>query len=211
MILRETKNKFIVKRLLTTNMPMAVCQDERFILVDTGRTKAKDALLKELNKMTKTLKLELVFLTHSHHDHIENLVEVYDAYKPKVIIHKSEKATIEKLIGEEDLLTFENELDLETLGFHAKIIHTPGHSDDSSSLIVDGEVALTGDSLPDFNTKPWATKLKVVPTMNLESFHRLLDLNCDCYIPAGKKTVHTKGQLRDLYLRYEMGERIYEL
>ena len=37
--------------------------------------------------------------------------------------------------------------DMKALGFNGYILHTPGHSPGSQSIIIDNEIALAGDSM----------------------------------------------------------------
>jgi glyoxylase-like metal-dependent hydrolase (beta-lactamase superfamily II) len=75
-------------------------------------------------------------------------------------------------------------LDLSSMGINAYIIHTPGHSQGSISIIVDDEFALVGDTL--FGKKkgavfpPFADDAKEM----IKSWKRLLGTNCQVFLPG---------------------------
>ena len=91
------------------------------------------------NQIKKQKQIDQVIITHSHHDHIKNLpkinekysAEVY-AYKPKNIPVKAEK--------------LENGQKIEIAEMPFKVIHTPGHKNDSICLYQpENKILFTGD------------------------------------------------------------------
>lgn len=77
----------------------------------------------------------------------------------------------------------EDKYDLSSFGFNAYIIHTPGHTYGSMSIIVDNEIALVGDAMSGlFNSicPPFALDTKLMA----ESWKRLLDTGCSVYLPS---------------------------
>ena len=66
----------------------------------------------------------------------------------------------------------------------AYLLHTPGHTSGSISLIIDDEIALVGDAL--FHILPWS----VFPPFGndidqlIESWKKLLGTGCRLFLPA---------------------------
>lgn len=120
---------------------------------------------------------------------IEKLVASYQPVKPDIL--------------------FESELDLKHTGFDARIIHTPGHTKGSSSLVM-GESAFVGDVMFNFrgNIFPgFADNGKQV----VESWKKLLDLDVQWFYPAHGKRVsrehleaeaERKGIISSFHLRF---------
>ena len=145
----------------------------RNILVDTGRKKFRAELVGRLQGL-HVARLDAIVLTHTHFDHAENAAFIREKHNAKVIVHRSEagflergrsplpkgtvaltklvvalfakkiEATVDYEPCSPDLL-MEDGLDLSGFGFAARLLHTPGHSRGSISMIVDNEMALVGD------------------------------------------------------------------
>jgi len=88
-------------------------------------------------------------------------------------------------------ITFEENLNLQQYGFDAQIIHTPGHTIGSSSLLL-GDKAFVGDAMFNFRGMIYpgfADDEKQVG----RSWEKLLDLDVKWYYPAhGKRLTKTK-------------------
>jgi len=199
-----------IQRLLTTNLPMSVVQNGNMILVDTGRAKGQESMFKKLNKICSNEEFKLIILTHTHPDHIETLASIAKKWDVKVLVHSSEAQNIVAHIDHERIIEFEDSFDLNDIGINGVVIHTPGHSPGSSSVILNNEIALVGDHIGDFFTKPWAKNNKKVSNSSLKSMERLLNLGCKLYIPAHKKNWFEYDQLNAVYQRYVNGEAVYE-
>jgi hydroxyacylglutathione hydrolase len=97
--------------------------------------------------------------------------------------------------------------DLNNLGFDGYLIHTPGHSPGSMSVIIEAEIAIVGDTMFGvFNESvfpPWAAK----PREMVKSWAKLLDTGCSIYLPA-----HGAGRSKELLQRqYDKYKRAYDL
>ena len=98
---------------------------------------------------------------------------------------------IEKMIARYDPveadIVFDEKLDLSDLGFDGYLLHTPGHTGGSSSLIL-GEKAFVGDAMFNFRGMifpGFANDEKMVG----ESWKKLLALNVKWFYPAHGKRV----------------------
>lgn len=90
----------------------------------------------------------------------------------------------------------DEEYDLSPLGLDARIIHTPGHSSGSMSVIVGSSVALSGDAIfgvfPGSIFPPFASDIPAL----VRSWGTLLDTSCSVFLPA-----HGGARGRDLLER----------
>ena len=98
----------------------------------------------ELDKVFSTLKrngwtAKYIINTHSHFDHVLGNDQVAGVTGAKIIQHQDSK--LDKDIAVKDGQTIE-------LGnTRLLVIHTPGHSEDSICLVVEGKLVFTGDTL----------------------------------------------------------------
>jgi hydroxyacylglutathione hydrolase len=95
-------------------------------------------------------------------------------------------------------------LDLKEFGFEAYIIHTPGHTIGSMSIVVDNEVALVGDTL--FGIFKWSVFPPYANDVKqlVKSWGILLDTNCPVFIPS-----HGSANSRSL-VQNDYDKRNYE-
>jgi hydroxyacylglutathione hydrolase len=197
-----------------------ICRGEFNILVDTSPgsyRKRLDSLLKKLN----ISKIAYLVLTHSHYDHAENASFIKETYGARVIINQDEAGFLERgeNIVPKGTNPFSGVLisifsrlfirlaryepctpdisagtyyEFKEAGFNVHIIHTPGHTTGSMSVIVDNEIALVGDAMfgifrgrimPPFGND----KAQIV-----KSWGTLLDTDCRIFLPS-----HGKPRLRD--------------
>jgi hydroxyacylglutathione hydrolase len=81
-------------------------------------------------------------------------------------------------------IQIEDSFDLSEFGYYARIIHTPGHTSGSLSVIVDDEIAIVGDTLfgevPNSVFPPFADNVQQLIT----SWGMLLETRCDLFLPA---------------------------
>ncbi|MDF2880799.1 MAG: Zn-dependent hydrolase, glyoxylase [Clostridiaceae bacterium] len=150
----------------STNCYLLQC-NEGWIMIDAGWPETFPQLmhlLKQQNVNTGDIKYLLV--THFHPDHA-GLAQNFKDLGVKLIVHETQTAFVDKLNNffknktkaDYKDITHENNIVvssdeskrlLKKLGIEGEIIKTPGHSDDSVSLIIDKCCAFTGD-LPKFS------------------------------------------------------------
>jgi hydroxyacylglutathione hydrolase len=208
-ILKGRSNSFLIN------------QENNYILTDTGRKNSRKELSGKLNKILGEDKLSCLILTHTHFDHVENAASIKEKYGTKLIVHKSEAEYLKQgnaplpkgtnlaagfivdILGKgmqskynyepvvPDIIV-EEKYELSSFGFDAYIIHTPGHSIGSISIIIDEEVAIVGDTLhgvfPNSAYPPFADNPKIM----VESWNKLLETGCELFLPGHGKAVSRK-------------------
>lgn len=142
------------------------------ILVDAGKPKMEDELDGAFREAGVDPKgVQLIVATHGHLDHIGSIAHAQRTTGGKVLCHRSfsdrlvngeiEPAVPRNLLGRvlnlmtglagfkyrgiEPDITLDEEFDLDEYGVPGKVIHTPGHSQSSVSIMLDNGEALIGD------------------------------------------------------------------
>jgi glyoxylase-like metal-dependent hydrolase (beta-lactamase superfamily II) len=150
-------------------------QDKGMIMADGGAPKKAKEFTKATEKIgINTHDIKLIILTHGHWDHIGSVKEIKEVTGAKIALHHLEKEWLEKslkpmppgvttwghtlgkimtvllplisiprtnvdvVIGNEGLL-------LDGYGIPGKVIHTPGHSPGSVSILLETGEAFVGD------------------------------------------------------------------
>jgi hydroxyacylglutathione hydrolase len=152
-------------------------QDEGTIIVDTGSEKAREKYLETFSEAgIRPEEVTLIIVTHGHSDHFSFAGELKKITKapvlchnlaitalrtgkdPEFVLRKVDQTEFLEFISGLDLtvhstvepdLTFDSEFDLAPYGVSGKVIHTPGHSDCSTSVVLDSGEAFVGDMLID--------------------------------------------------------------
>lgn len=190
-----------------------VSNGEKYILIDTSLNFFWKELRDKLEKLgVGSGNLVALILTHTHFDHAENAHNIKAYMNPKVITHLLEKNNLEHgenpyIIGTVSItkilstingrnidwlfkykpcsvdIEVKDRFELDKLGFKGYILHTPGHTKGSMSIIID-EYAFVGDSMygvvPKCIKPPFATEEGIMQN----SWKRLLDTNCSMYLPG---------------------------
>jgi hydroxyacylglutathione hydrolase len=221
----RTKSGYkIIKALSGRSNVFLLTNGEKNILVDTspGRLwKKLDRRLKSLHIRC----IDYLVITHAHYDHAENAFRLKTRYNVQVIVHKSEAndlssggngkidgtnafarfmiKILSKLLAGKmafepcapDLLVDEK-MDLNGMGFNAYILHTPGHTPGSISLIVDDEIALVGDCMFGVFKGSAFPPFALNTGQMIESWGKLLNTGCSLFLPS-----HGSADSRELVQR----------
>jgi len=208
----QTKYGTLVERLLWGwSSVYLVSFNNHYILVDTGPAVMSGTLLKKLLYLGIT-HIDALVLTHTHFDHTGSAAVLKEKFKMPVIVHHSEAKYLESGISPlphgsipptkfiynlgaarvehkfrvkrviPDILVDES-FDLSVFGLNARLVHTPGHTKGSCSMIIDGQIAISGDTcvslLPGRAFPPWADD----PETLVKSWKTLLDTGCELFLP----------------------------
>lgn len=192
--------------------PVIIKGENQYILVDTGPEKKMNELLDQFRMHNVDPgKIKLIVLTHTHYDHTGNLPELKELTGAKVVVNRREAEWLRTgqmpiprgtnifsrmIVGLGDFLMpgyasprpfeadifVDDELDLSPWGVEGKIIHTPGHTEGSQSVII-GSHGITGDCF--FNIKgivfpPFANN----PAQLLETWQKLFDMGIETIYPG---------------------------
>ncbi len=87
----------------------------------------------------KKLKAKHIINTHSHFDHVFGNDEVAKMTGATVIQHTNSRLRKDISVAENDVISIGS--------INLRVLHTPGHSEDSICLIIDKEAVFTGDTL----------------------------------------------------------------
>ncbi len=149
----------------------------RPILVDTGSPGSLQRLLDTLDQYRVNLRdIALIVLTHAHHDHFGNAAELKRLTGAPIAVHKADAAALESGKGADvvpvttmarvatslmggrlrsegvkaDIL-LGDVFSLNEYGIAGRILHTPGHTPGSVSILLDTGEAIVGDTIMAMN------------------------------------------------------------
>jgi glyoxylase-like metal-dependent hydrolase (beta-lactamase superfamily II) len=209
----QTKSGYSVSNILPGRSNVFLLSGNgKYILID-GSPGYKWEKLKASLTNLGIRKIDFLILTHTHYDHAENASKIKEEYGAVVIVNKREADYLQKgenivphgtifltrfIINKispafSDKLNYEpcqpdilvdQLLDLHVFGFNAHIMHTPGHSPGSQSVIVDDEIAIVGDSMfgifPQSIFPPFAFNEYEL----IKSWGKLLETDCYTFLPS---------------------------
>jgi len=231
----KTKSGYKIIRILSGRSNAFIINNGTVcIMVDSSRSNQWPKLQKRL-RILQIEHIDLLILTHSHFDHAENARKLKEEFQAEILIHKSEadylrngdsplpQGTIAftriilklfasllqprlKYQGVAGDIEVASRFDLNPWGCNAYIIHTPGHTQGSISLIVDDEIALVGDAMVGERKtsifQPFADDIEEA----VRSWKRLLDTDCLTYLPAHGGAIKRELVLKE-YERRQTGGR----
>jgi len=186
--------------------------EKGFILVDAGMPGELDKIEKALAEENAALKdIQLIIITHVHYDHVGSLSLLQEKTNAKILVHEKEKEFLEKgktdfpagtvfisklisklsnLISESKFkalspdITIDDNYELKQYGINGEVIHTPGHTRGSISVIINGEDIICGDTLFNFMPHsvypPFANDKKQL----IESWRKIKTYNCKRFYPG---------------------------
>jgi glyoxylase-like metal-dependent hydrolase (beta-lactamase superfamily II) len=190
-------------------------QDKEIIMIDGGAPGKIKAFIKGIGKLSiKPEQIKLVVLTHGHWDHIASVKGIKEKTGAKIAIHEKEKEWLEKGLkfmppgvnlwgrfldkaitvflplldvpaAQSDIVIGNKGLSLSEYGISGRIIHTPGHSPGSVSVLLD-----TGDVfVGDMAMNKFPLTLRPGFTIFAEDFDRLKE-SWRMLLDQGAKTVY---------------------
>jgi hydroxyacylglutathione hydrolase len=152
-----------------------IVRDEGTIMVDGGAPKKAKEFTKSIKKLSiKPGDIQILILTHGHWDHIGSAKEIKELTGAKIAMHEREKEWLEKSLKplppgvtpwghvfkgimtmfiylvhipstEVDVVLGNEERSLGQYGIAGKVIHTPGHSSGSVSIVLEKGDTFVGD------------------------------------------------------------------
>jgi hydroxyacylglutathione hydrolase len=208
-----TNNGYTIYRLLDgRSNSYLICTGNGNILVDTGRKNKKSILLKKLQK-NKIGKVDWLILTHTHFDHCGNARFLQEQLKCEVVVSEKGINMAKKGFARlprgtntfsKTLSNFGNRFiarpfqfksfcpdhtvdeffSFSIPGIDVELIETPGHSDDSISVIVNNEIALVGDTMFGIFKNSIFPPFADNPSNMVESWKKLLETDCQMFLPG---------------------------
>jgi glyoxylase-like metal-dependent hydrolase (beta-lactamase superfamily II) len=98
----------------------------------------------DLDKVFRPLKrngwkTKYIINTHTHFDHVLGNEQVSEMTGAKIIQHENSKLTKDISVTHDDQIEIGN--------IKLRVLYTPGHSEDSMCLLLEGQLVFTGDTL----------------------------------------------------------------
>ena len=203
----------IIQLQIGLTAPVLILNGDNSVLVDASVQGKTDEFLKAFKQYALDPgQIKLIVLTHVHYDHAGNLEELREITGAKVVVNRREAEWLRTglvpiprgtnwwsrlivVLGdllmpgyasprpfEADILV-DDRLDLSPWGIDAEIIHTPGHSVGSQSVLLGREI-IAGDCF--FNIKglshfpPFADDRQQL----LDTWQKIFDLDVDFIYPG---------------------------
>jgi hydroxyacylglutathione hydrolase len=189
-----------------------ICTTRENILVDSGKKNKRSLLLENLKKLHVD-KVDWLILTHTHFDHCENARFLQNKFNCKIVvsdkgypmaergyaIHPRGTNPFTKIISQLGNLfflrlshyqrfipdhTYDEFFSFSIPEINIDLLATPGHSDDSISVIVYNEIALVGDAMFGIFKNSIFPPFADDPAEMVESWAKLLDSNCHTFLPG---------------------------
>ena len=208
-----------------------ILNGKKLLLVDTGRKNKRKILISRIDEYQKNgYSLEGLILTHTHFDHAENAAALKERFEIPIFVHGNESVYLSRgenppnrgtyfltrclmYLWEKKLKQYfryepakfdypvADKYNLDPFGFDAYLIHTPGHSQGSMSLIVDNEIAIVGDAM--FGVFKWIVNPPFADDskMMIRSWGKLLDTGCTVFLPS-HGTANGRELLEKQYNKY---------
>ncbi len=209
--MNENKEIQIIKIRAGISNCYIIKNDKKSIMIDSGSKGLNKIENIFRSNNIKYHDIGLIIVTHTHQDHVNLLKDLNKKIGAEILVHKdgekylkfgqSPKPKNANIFGKLVLLLnkfggndkfkpvvpdtiITNDYYTNKFGFDMTIIHTPGHTNDSLTIIIDNKFAFVGDTL--FNIFPNTISPIFIddPDKLKSSWKRLLDLKCNYYFPG---------------------------
>ena len=189
--------------------------EKGLVLIDAGLPNSENKLWKYTEKQKlKPKNIKLIIITHGHQDHVGSLKAIKNKTKAQILIHEQDGFLLNaglsprvyptnwllkkfynpekevKVTPVKPDITVTDEYSLEEFGVDGNVIHTPGHTKGSISVIVDSKYAFIGDIA--MKIPPLSFSYVPIIAENLEqvysSWQKLIDYGVEVIYPSHGKT-----------------------
>lgn len=200
------------------------------VLVDTSTGRNASRLRRALRNHG-TDNIDYLILTHTHHDHAGNAKMIREDFGARVIVNELEKDFLllgktkipagtnffTRFLTNSLVPTFNivlsytpcqfdilisDTFSLSGSGLNIEVIHTPGHSSGSQSVIIDNEIVLTGDTIFGIILRsifpPFADDVPVL----IKSWKRLIETGCKVFLPS-HGSMRSLEDVGNMYKKYK--------
>lgn len=201
------------------------------ILIDAGVPNQGKKFLKQLESLSiEPTDISLIVITHGHWDHIGSLAELKRLTGSQAAVNEHEKDWVEhaqkpnppgigcwgkifssmgKLMApfvklsatSIDISLGDTELDLGSYGVQGKVVHTPGHSPGSSSVVLETGDTFVGDLVMNGFPRLGGPGMPVVgdaPNVIKRSWQILLDMGAKTIYPGHGKPFQAEELAKQL-------------
>ncbi len=150
-------------------------QDKGVVMIDGGAPRQAKGFMKAIEKaLIKPQDIQLIVITHGHWDHIASASDIKEITGAKIAMHQQDKDSLEKSLAmmppgatawgrimskmmgllmplvhvpaaDVDIVLGDEGLLLAEYGISGQVIHTPGHSPGSVSVLLETGDAFVGD------------------------------------------------------------------
>ena len=211
--------------------------DHGALLIDTGYGNTTSFFINALKKYNlQPEDIRLIVLTHTHFDHAGGVAEIAAITGAPVAVHQLEANYLERgstpvppgtrwkakvlhviarlfarkkfrYTGVIPNIRFEKEFSLKEYGVKGKVLHTPGHTEGSVSVILENGEAIVGDNVMGIPRKnyfpPFAVDIRGV----INTWQTYVDLGLETVFPAHGRSVKVK----DLAANMDIVKNIYKI
>lgn len=192
--------------------------DNGYAMVDAGTVRQQGRFIRGLENLSiKPEQIKLIIITHAHFDHVGSLKDIKTRCNNcPVLIHPHEGELLSRaivaippgasLLGKalsgmgkmvkplfkfpavETELIYAESFTLHDYGIDARVIHTPGHTTGSLSVLTGDGIAMSGDLAVNFGLPGFFPPFAVEPEKICESWDLLLKSGAKAIFPGHGKS-----------------------
>ena len=196
-----------------------IISGSKAILVDPGVGKHLPVVYASIREHGLALNdIKMLILTHTHYDHVDGIKEVREKTGARILVQSNEAESLRRgytelprgtilpgrilsFLGRKlvpsigsyppavaDIL-IEERYDITELDVPAFVIHTPGHTRGSVSVIIDNEYAFVGDCMFGIFRRSILPPFADDPAALMRSWQVLADTGCSTFYPGHGKSI----------------------